>query len=275
MTPMRIVVTGATGNVGTSVVAALARDPQVSEIVGLARRPAALGAPRARVEAVDETWPTGGTASSFYAKDKADVERILDGIEGVRTVRLRPGLIFKREAASEIRRLFAGPLMPNPLLRRGLIGFVPDVPRLRFQAVHSDDVGEAYRLAAVKDVGGAFNIAADPVLDPAELGRILQARLVPVSARVLRAGAALSYRARLQPTEPGWLDMALAVPIMDTRRARSELGWTPRHTAADALLELLDGMRRGDGDDTPPLEPGNAGMLRWRELASGLDARRG
>src|SRR3954466_9982100 len=35
---MRIVVTGATGNVGTSVVAALARDERVTEIVGLARR---------------------------------------------------------------------------------------------------------------------------------------------------------------------------------------------------------------------------------------------
>ena len=35
---MRIVVTGATGNAGTSVLAALAADPRVDEIVGLARR---------------------------------------------------------------------------------------------------------------------------------------------------------------------------------------------------------------------------------------------
>ena len=39
---MRIVVTGATGNVGTSVVEALAADPRVTEIVGLARRRPAL-----------------------------------------------------------------------------------------------------------------------------------------------------------------------------------------------------------------------------------------
>src|SRR5688500_14006645 len=43
---MRIVVTGATGNVGTSVVAALAADPRVTEIVGLARRRPRLQSPR-------------------------------------------------------------------------------------------------------------------------------------------------------------------------------------------------------------------------------------
>ena len=35
---MRIVVTGATGNVGTSVLRALAGDERVAEIVGVARR---------------------------------------------------------------------------------------------------------------------------------------------------------------------------------------------------------------------------------------------
>ena len=85
----------------------------------------------------------------------------------MRVVRLRPGLIFKREAASGIRRLFAGPLLPSRLVRPGLIPVVPDTPRLRFQAVHSRDVGDAYRLAIVGDARGAFNVAAEPVLDPA------------------------------------------------------------------------------------------------------------
>ena len=43
---MRIVVTGATGNAGTSLLAALAADPQVTEIVGLARRSAKQGVTR-------------------------------------------------------------------------------------------------------------------------------------------------------------------------------------------------------------------------------------
>ena len=51
---MRIVVTGATGNVGTSVVDALGRDPDVEEIVGVARRlPDGWNPPRTRWVSAD------------------------------------------------------------------------------------------------------------------------------------------------------------------------------------------------------------------------------
>jgi UDP-glucose 4-epimerase len=348
---MRVVVLGATGNVGTSVLHALGQGPGVEDIVGVARRAPSTQIPgvrwepadvarddlvpllrgaaavihlawliqpsrdraatravnvggsarvlRAVAEAgvpalvyassvgayspgpkdrrVDEGWPTGGIRTSFYSRDKAEVERMLDRFESerpdVRVVRLRPGLIFKREAGAEIRRLFAGPLLPTPLLRPGLIPLVPDVDRLRFQAVHSLDVGDAYRLAATGDARGAFNLAAEPVLGPAELGRLLRARRVRVPAAALRAAAALTWKLRLQPAPPGWVDLALGVPLMDTTRAHSQLGWRPRRSAGEALLELLEGMRRGAGLATPPLEPGGAGPLRLRELFTGVGAR--
>ncbi|MDQ3675202.1 MAG: NAD-dependent epimerase, partial [Actinomycetota bacterium] len=69
------------------------------------------------------------------------------------------------------------------------------------------------------------------------------------------------------------LDMALGVPLMDTSRARNELGWTATRSAGDALLELLEGMRRGDGISTPPLAPGGDGPLRLREWLTGIGAR--
>jgi UDP-glucose 4-epimerase len=348
---MRVVVVGASGNVGTSLLRSLGDEPAVESVLGICRRvpgatfpkvewreadvaraplrPHFQGADavvhlawliqpardqqtvratnvegsarvfRAAVDAgvktlvyassvgayargpkdrrVDETWPTTGISTSFYSRHKAEVERLLDRFEeehpAVRVVRLRPGLIFKREAGSGIRRLFAGPLLPSPLVRRELIPIVPAAERLVFQAVHSYDVGNAYRLALVGDGRGAFNIAADPVLDAAELGRILGARPVPVSPLLLRRAAALSYRLRLQPSEPGWVEMGLGVPLMDTSRAREELGWRPEHTASDALRDLLDGMREGAGIDTPPLAPGGAGPGRAREFASGVGAR--
>lgn len=348
---MRIAVTGATGNVGTSLLAALSGDEAVEEIVGIARRrpgisfrrtrwvcadvarddlAAAFGgvdavvhlawliqpsrdrsttravnvegsrrvfeaaaaagvsslvyassvgaySPGPKDRRVDESWPTDGIQTSFYSRDKAQVEAILDTFErahqSIRVVRLRPGLIFKADAASEIRRLFAGPLLPTPLLRRRLIPVVPAPARLRFQAVHSLDVGDAYRLALLRDVRGAFNIAAEPVLDPPELGRLLDARPVAVPEKPLRAAVDLSWKLRLQPTPPGWLDLALGVPLMDTTRAREELGWVPARTAGEALLELIDGMRRGDGMQTAPLEPGNAGRARVRELLTGVGGR--
>jgi len=348
---MKIAITGATGNVGTSLLAALSGDDAVEEIVGIARRrpgisfdrtrwvcaditrddlteafagadavvhlawliqpsrdrtvtravnvegsrrvfeaAAAAGvsslvyassvgaySPGPKDRAVDESWPTGGIPTSFYSRDKADVETILDTFErahqNIRVVRLRPGLIFKGDAASGIRRLFAGPLLPTPLLRRRLIPVVPRIDRLRFQGVHSLDVGEAYRLALMGTVRGAFNVAADPVLDPDELGRLLGARPVAVPAKALRAAVEVSWKMRLQPTPPGWLDLALGVPLMDTTRARTELGWTPKHTSGEALLELIDAMRRGDGLPTAPLAPGNAGPGRVRELLTGVGGR--
>src|SRR5438067_6168454 len=181
---MRVVVVGATGNVGTSTVRALVNDPAVDSIVGLARRlpssqaagvewrkadvcssdlvshfrgadavvhlawliqpsrdlsvthavnvdgsarvfeaVAAAGVPALvyassvgaysegpKDRLVDESWPADGIPSSFYSRQKAEVEQLLDAFEAthpdVRSVRLRPGLIFKRGASSELRRYF-------------------------------------------------------------------------------------------------------------------------------------------------------------------------
>jgi nucleoside-diphosphate-sugar epimerase len=330
---MRVVVVGATGNLGTSLVRALTVDAAVGSILGLARRLPELDVPkvewaaadvsvddlvpffrgadcvvhlawliqpshdreqlwrvnvggservfRAVVEAgvgslvyassvgtyapgpkdrrVDETWPTTGIATSQYSLQKAETERLLDRLETeqprLRVVRLRPALIFKRESASEQRRLFAGPLLPTALLRRGRIPFVPDVPRLVFQAVHADDAADAYRRAVVGDARGAFNVAAEPAIGPAELAKLLGARRLRVPAQLLRGAAQLTWRLRLQPSSVGWVDMGLGVPLLDSSRAREELGWTPVHGGLDALAELLDGMHDRAGAPTPPLQP--------------------
>jgi UDP-glucose 4-epimerase len=208
---------------------------------------------------VDETWPADGIQSSFYSRHKAEVERLLDRFErehpDVRVVRLRPGLIFSREAASEIRRLFLGPLFPAPLAHPSLVPFVPRLPGLAFQCLHSADVADAYARAVLGDARGAFNVAADPVLDVDRLASLLRARTAPVPVAVVRGLVSATWHARLQPTPPGWVDLALGVPLMDCTHIERELGWSASRTSEAALLELLDGLRRGEGVETPPLEP--------------------
>jgi UDP-glucose 4-epimerase len=348
---MRVVVVGATGNVGTSTLQALTGDDRVDSILGIARRLPELEMPKVEwaeadirsadlvspfrgadavihlawliqpsrdeqetesvnvagservfgsvAEAgvprlvyassvgayspgpkdhfVDESHPTDGIETSFYSRHKAAVERILDRFESttpsVSVARLRPALIFKGEAASGIRRLFAGPFLPNALITRSLIPIVPAVPGLRFQAVHSLDVGDAYRRAVFSDATGPFNIAADPVLDPDRLGDLLGARPIRVPSGLLRVATSATWHLRLQPTPPGWLDLALRVPLMSSERAKRELGWEPHRSAEQALLELLDGLRHGRGLPTPPLDPHTGGPLRSREIASGVGAR--
>jgi nucleoside-diphosphate-sugar epimerase len=227
---------------------------------------------------VDESWPTNGVSTSYYARHKAEVERRLDRFEqeapDVRVVRMRPGLVFKKEAAQGIRRLFAGPFFPSLLAHPALINLLPDIENLRSQVIHSYDVGDAFRLAIMnEEARGAFNIATEPVLDAREIGRILNARPVPVPAQLARLGARVSWMLRLQPVPEGWLDLSRNVPIMDTTRARTELGWTPQRSADEALLDLLEGLRTGSGLDTPPLSPATSGPFRVREIITGVGGR--
>ena len=332
---MKVVVFGATGNVGTALLRALAAEPSSTDIVGVARRlppdlAAAPGGARVQWEAIDiatdhlglvaganvvvclawkiqpsrneaeirttnvvgtmrvadavaahgvpalvyassvgvyapapkdvrldEAWPATGIASSTYSAHKVEVEACLDRFEAEhpdsRVVRMRTSLVFQRSAASEIHRIFLGRLLPWHLPRP--LRLVPQLARLRFQATHADDVAAAYRLAIMSDAAGAFNVAAEPVLTPTVIARAVGGRTVPMPHAAVRAALAASYRLRLQPSEPGWLDMAANTPVMNTHRARDELGWAPRLSSLDALVELLDGIGDGAGDATIPLHP--------------------
>ena len=84
---------------------------------------------------------------------------------------------------------------------------------------------------------------------------------------------AATWRAHLQPSPPGWLDLGLSVPTMDSSRARNELGWRPSVSSLDALLEVVGGMRDSAGGTTPPLDPATSGRLREREVLTGVQVR--
>jgi UDP-glucose 4-epimerase len=328
---MRVAVIGATGNVGTSLLEALAGEPEVDEIVGIARRVPRESWPKVRwwaadirsddlteplrgcsavvhlawaiqpshrlpelaatnlggtvrvLEAlievgvpslvyassvgayapgpkhrrVDESWPVTGIRSSFYSRHKARVEAILDTFSaehpGVRIVRMRPGLIFKRGAGAEVAGLFLGPLFGRLLAHRSLIKVVPQHPRLRVQAEHSHDVAQAYRRAIVSDVSGPFNLAAEPVIDAKVLARTFHAVAVPVPAPVMKVTTSALWHTRLQPTPPGWVDLGLQVPLMAYDRAEAELGWAPRVDAASALHEVVEGIADKTSERTPAM----------------------
>lgn len=346
---MRVVVTGATGNVGSAVARALAAEDAVSEVVALARRrpedlpgatsfvaadvaeddlvphlrgadvlvhlawafqpthrsertwqanaigservfaaAAAAGVP-ALVHAssvgayspapgrrVDESWPTHSLPTAAYGREKAYAERLLDTLEaehpGIRVVRIRPAFIFQRAAATEQRRIFLGPFVPHMLLRPGLLPVLPWPRGLRMQTLHSDDVADAYRRAVVSDARGAFNVAAEPVIGPDEIGEVMGSRVVELPAAAARAAMAALWRTHAIPAEPALLDLALGLPTLDTGRIRSELGWEPRHSSLEALRAFLAGVREGAGDSTPPLRPDSPGT-RVDELRTGVGER--
>ncbi|MEU2157669.1 NAD-dependent epimerase/dehydratase family protein [Streptomyces sp. NPDC019396] len=330
---LRVVVIGASGNVGTSVVRALVTDPRVVSVLGVARRlpgwqpkgtewvaadidpggpglaplfagadvvihlawkfqpthdptttwrtnvlgsirvfeaaaEAGVGAlvnassvgaysPGPKDRRVDESWPTHGWPGAAYCREKSYLERFLDAYEqrhtAMRVVRMRPGFLFKRESASQQRRIFAGRLLPARLVRSSLVPAIPDLPGLVFQALHTDDAAAAYREAVVRPVRGAFNLAADPPLDADVLAGIFEARPLRTPLPPVRAALSAAWRLRLVPASPDLFDAVLRLPLLDTSRARADLGWEPRRTATEAVQEFLSGLHAHAGMDTAPL----------------------
>ncbi len=208
----------------------------------------------------DESAPHDGIRSSHYSVDKAAQERVLDSVEErypqLAVARVRPALIFQADAGAQIQRYFLGPLVPTGFLRRGALPALPLPTGVRLQIVHADDVAQAYLTVLKRRGTGAFNVAAADTLWPADLARLLDhGRTIDIPPAAIRPILHGAWRAGLVAADPGWLDMAVGVPVMDTTRIRA-LGWTERTSAEDALLELLTGMRERRGTSSPSLRAG-------------------
>jgi len=135
--------------------------------------------------------------------------------------------------------------------------------------IHADDVAEAIVRAMRHRIEGAFNLAAEPPLTRDDVAAALGARPVQVPARVLSALVGLTWRARLQALEPGWVDLAFSVPQLDTTRARQLLGWAPTVDARTALGDFIAAAREGTHTVSPPLRPRTARDLLRRLLRFG------
>jgi UDP-glucose 4-epimerase len=233
--------------------------------------------PKRDDEPVDESWPHGGVPTSWYSRAKAAAERLLDASEaagdGPLVTRLRPGLVGQRRAGSALLRYALPAIVPA-----GALTLVPVVPldrRLTFPMVHADDVADAVVRALTARATGAFNLAAPPALTTRHVAEALGARPVHLPAPAVRAAVSAAWHARLQPVDPGWVDLGFAVPLLDTTRASRELGWSPTVDAMTVLNETLAGMREAAAGRTPVLRPRTVlGQLRETFRSGPVTSRR-
>jgi UDP-glucose 4-epimerase len=227
---------------------------------------------------VDESWPTTGIQSSPYSRDKSAAEVILDEYEqrlgnaAIPIARMRPGFILQRAAASGLMRYALPGYVPMQL-----VPWLPLLPldrRLCIPLVHADDVAEAISRVIEKRAAGPFNLAAEPPIGRDHVAAALGARPVHISSGVLGALVELSWRARLQHIDRGWLDLAFTVPLLDCSRARGELSWDPKWSSTDALADLLDGVAHRIHADSPPLRRRSMLELLRRDVTEGLISSR-
>jgi nucleoside-diphosphate-sugar epimerase len=197
-----------------------------------------------------EEWPVRPAARLFYAQQKAELEELLAAEAaagpGPALYLLRPSIVVGPHTVGA-KDLLPGPLAPlGRLLASDLAGFrfpVPlpvVVPHLPMQLVHEEDVGRAL-LQCIVAAGpaGPYNIAADGIITPADIARELGLTPLPLPAGPVRAAARALAALPALPAFAEWTEAASRPAIMDTSRARKQLGWSPRFTALAALRDTL------------------------------------
>ena len=205
-----------------------------------------------------EGWATGGVRSSSYSVDKAAVERTARRVRGgARGPRDRPGAAGARVPAGGRARDLA--VLPRPVGAPARDRWTPAGTAL---ARGPAAPGGARRRRRVRVPGGRRPPRARAV-QRRRARTCCAARTSPTSSRAggcarstvagTRRLLAAAWHARAVPVGPGWLDMALAAPLLDTSRAERELGWRPAWSAADALRDMVSGIATGAGTASPPL----------------------
>ena len=245
---------------GTRRLARAAVGAGVGQVVHLsslgAYAPGALGHP------VTEDWPTSGIPSAQYSRDKSEAERVVRDVVGRRTgttlTVVRPTLVLQPEASSEIARYFLGPLLFGAarMVPATVARLIPlPLPDVEVGFVHADDLADAIARMLDRRAPGPFNISAEPLMDAHAIAHALGTRRVKVPAAVLRLGLRAAFTARLVPTEPGWLDIGVKAPALNTTRARTLLDWVPVHRGDEVLVQFVAALGRGEGAPGPLLRP--------------------
>ncbi len=194
-----------------------------------------------------EEWPVRPAVRLFYAQEKAELEGLLQGEAaarpaGIALFLLRPSVVLGPHAVGA-KDLLPGPLAP--LARRltrwaGRLPLPVLVPALPLQLVHEEDMGQAL-LQCVVAAGppGAYNIAADGIVTAADIARELGMLPLSLPAGPAQSAALAIAALPFLPPVAQWVEAASHPAIMDTTRAKLELGWAPRFTALEALRDTL------------------------------------
>jgi nucleoside-diphosphate-sugar epimerase len=207
---------------------------------------AAYGFHRDNPVGMTEDWPTRPAARLFYAQEKATLERLLRdrvaAANGPALYLLRPSVVLGPHAVGgkSLPRGLTWALTHAPLRWAGRVPFLVPAPELPVQLVHETDVGQALlQCVAAAGPPGAYNIAADGIVTARTLVRELGLASFPVSPCLTQSAARVLAALPFLPPVAQWVEAASHPAIMDTAKAKAELGWAPRFTAVETLRDTL------------------------------------
>lgn len=197
---------------------------------------------------ITEDVPPRGSAEHYYSEQKAACEAALAEITAGSSLEvyiLRPCIVAGPKAPALADAMpwtrLPGPVRDAtraiPLLR---IPF-PD-PGTPLQLVHHDDVAAAIAVAATTTSAppGAYNIAGDGVVSVSEVVEALGGRPVRVPQVAAKVASEVLARVPFVPSALEWLHSGRTSVVMDIGKAKSQLGWAPRFSAAQTLAALAE-----------------------------------
>jgi nucleoside-diphosphate-sugar epimerase len=215
---------------------------------------AAYGFHEDNPQPLTEDVPARGTEAHPYSADKAAVEDLLSEVvedSETNAYVFRPCIVAGPEAPLLINSIpyvqLSGKL---PAAVRSLFDQVPILkpvlpdPGVAFQLVHHDDVALALRAAVLgRGTPGVYNLAGPGEVTMRDLADALGYYTVPVPELAIDATAEVIARLPFLPDEASWIEAARIPVVMDTAKARSQLGWRPRHDALATLKATVEAHR--------------------------------
>lgn len=192
-----------------------------------------------------EDVPPRGSPEHYYSEQKAACEAALAEItEGsaLEVFILRPCIVAGPKAQM-LADAMPWNQLPAPV--RAVAGAIPVLkpvvpdPGYPLQLVHHDDVAAAIALAATAPAPpGAYNIAGDGLITVSEVAKAFGGRPVRVPAAAASAASEAISRLPFIPSALEWLHAARTSVVMDTTKAKTQLGWQPTYSSAETLAAL-------------------------------------
>lgn len=205
-----------------------------------------------------EDVPVTGSKEHYYSQQKAECESLLEEVTagtGLEVYVLRPCIVAGPHAtaladAMPWRRVSARlPATARRALAKvpGLRMVVPD-PGGPLQLVHHDDMAEAIAAAVIgRGQPGAYNVSADGTVTFGDVVSALGALPVPVPQVAATLASEVVAKLPWVPSIAEWIHVARTPVLMDTSRAKEQLGWHPAHTSAETLAEMASTVRTRSG----------------------------
>ncbi len=224
--------------IGTmQLLAACQKAPDVSKLVVKSSTTVYGAGPRDPALFTEEMAPRA-ISQSGYSKDAVEVEGYVRGF-----ARRRPDVIVTTLRMAN----WIGPTTDSPITRYFAMPAIPTVLGFdaRLQFLHEIDGVEAIKHAALNDVPGTFNVAGDGMLSLSQAIRRLGRPSLPLPSFTASTAGMVVRRARMADFSPDQISFLTYGRGVDTSRMRSELGFEPTYTTAEAFADFAATLRTG------------------------------